>query len=203
MRILVVGAGAIGGHFGGRLLAAGRDVTFLVRPRRAAVLARTGLAIRSSLGAWSNDPAFAVKPAITSPGNNTNAVAILDRRERETADRRRCATVGSHRPPGAPHRGRSSGSGERGGDVSRLNGRVGKLEAILVPPPSPYLCQACGLRHVQPLRIPLIQDILGVNGRGGARRAPPLCLCDPCCGGPGDRWFARLSHGLEPDTQEM
>ena len=36
MRILVVGAGAIGGYFGGRLLQAGRDVTFLVRPRRAA-----------------------------------------------------------------------------------------------------------------------------------------------------------------------
>ena len=38
MRILVVGAGAIGGYFGGRLLEAGRDVTFLVRPRRAAEL---------------------------------------------------------------------------------------------------------------------------------------------------------------------
>ena len=38
MRILVVGAGAIGGYFGGRLLAAGRDVAFLVRDeaRRAA-----------------------------------------------------------------------------------------------------------------------------------------------------------------------
>ena len=50
MRTLVVGAGAIGGYFGGRLLEAGRDVTFLVRPRRAAELARTGLAIRSRLG---------------------------------------------------------------------------------------------------------------------------------------------------------
>ncbi|MCX7362768.1 MAG: ketopantoate reductase family protein [Alphaproteobacteria bacterium] len=50
MRILVVGAGAIGGYFGGRLLAAGRDVTFLVRPRRAAELARTGLIVRSKLG---------------------------------------------------------------------------------------------------------------------------------------------------------
>jgi nucleoside-diphosphate-sugar epimerase len=39
MRILVVGAGAIGGYFGGRLLAAGRDVIFLVRARRAAELA--------------------------------------------------------------------------------------------------------------------------------------------------------------------
>lgn len=50
MRILVVGAGAIGGYFGGRLLEAGRDVTFLVRPRRGAELARTGLVIRSPHG---------------------------------------------------------------------------------------------------------------------------------------------------------
>jgi 2-dehydropantoate 2-reductase len=50
MRILVVGAGALGGYFGGRLLAAGRDVTFLVRERRAAQLAKTGLVIRSKLG---------------------------------------------------------------------------------------------------------------------------------------------------------
>ena len=50
MRVLVVGAGAIGGYFGGRLLEAGRDVTLLVRPRRAAELARTGLVIRSQFG---------------------------------------------------------------------------------------------------------------------------------------------------------
>lgn len=42
MRILVVGAGALGGYFGGRLLAAGRDVTFLVRPGRAAQIAASG-----------------------------------------------------------------------------------------------------------------------------------------------------------------
>jgi 2-dehydropantoate 2-reductase len=53
MRILVVGAGAIGGYFGGRLKEAGRDVTFLVRARRAAQLAKTGLVIRSSLGDFS------------------------------------------------------------------------------------------------------------------------------------------------------
>ncbi len=50
MRILVVGAGAMGGYFGGRLLQAGRDVTFLVRPRRAAELAADGLMIRSPKG---------------------------------------------------------------------------------------------------------------------------------------------------------
>src|SRR3954447_1948915 len=50
MRILVVGAGAIGGYFGGRLLQHGADVTFLVRPRRAAELAAAGLVIKSPLG---------------------------------------------------------------------------------------------------------------------------------------------------------
>ncbi len=50
MRILIVGAGAIGGYFGGRLLQAGRDVTFLVRTGRAAELARDGLVIKSPNG---------------------------------------------------------------------------------------------------------------------------------------------------------
>lgn len=63
MRILVVGAGAIGGYFGGRLLEAGRDVTFLVRPGRAEALARTGLSIRSPRG-HADLPA----PTITADG---------------------------------------------------------------------------------------------------------------------------------------
>jgi 2-dehydropantoate 2-reductase len=46
VRALVVGAGSVGGYFGGRLAAAGRDVTFLVRPRRATQLA-DGLTIIS------------------------------------------------------------------------------------------------------------------------------------------------------------
>ena len=50
MRILVVGAGAIGGYFGGRLLQAGNDVTFLVRPKRASELASAGLVIKSPGG---------------------------------------------------------------------------------------------------------------------------------------------------------
>jgi 2-dehydropantoate 2-reductase len=50
MRILVLGAGALGGYFGGRLLQAGADLAFLVRPRRAAQLAEAGLVIESPLG---------------------------------------------------------------------------------------------------------------------------------------------------------
>ncbi len=50
MRILVVGAGAVGGYFGGRLAAAGEDVTFLVRAGRAEKLQRDGLVIASPRG---------------------------------------------------------------------------------------------------------------------------------------------------------
>jgi 2-dehydropantoate 2-reductase len=50
MRILMVGAGATGGYFGGRLLQHGRDVTFLVRDKRAQQLAQHGLLIRSATG---------------------------------------------------------------------------------------------------------------------------------------------------------
>ena len=46
MRVLVVGAGAVGGYFGGRLLQAGRDVTFLVRPGRAEQIRKNGFAVR-------------------------------------------------------------------------------------------------------------------------------------------------------------
>jgi 2-dehydropantoate 2-reductase len=50
LRILIVGAGAVGGYFGGRLAQAGRDVTFLVRPSRAKQLSRDGLRIISPHG---------------------------------------------------------------------------------------------------------------------------------------------------------
>lgn len=50
MRFLVLGAGAVGGYFGGRLAEAGRDVTFLVRGARAAALAEHGLKVESPLG---------------------------------------------------------------------------------------------------------------------------------------------------------
>jgi 2-dehydropantoate 2-reductase len=53
MRILVFGAGALGGHFGGKLIKAGIDVDLLVRPRRAAQLAARGLAIREPAGAFT------------------------------------------------------------------------------------------------------------------------------------------------------
>jgi len=59
MKLLVLGAGATGGYFAGRLAQAaheGRttiDVSFLVRPGRAAVLAERGLCVDSPYGSFS------------------------------------------------------------------------------------------------------------------------------------------------------
>ena len=50
MKILVLGAGAIGGYFGGRLAEAGADVTFLVRPGRQQALQKDGLVVKSPAG---------------------------------------------------------------------------------------------------------------------------------------------------------
>jgi 2-dehydropantoate 2-reductase len=59
MSILIVGAGATGGYFGARLVQAGRDVTFLVRERRAAVLRERGLRIVGPAGAEVIEPRLA------------------------------------------------------------------------------------------------------------------------------------------------
>src|SRR3954465_5319954 len=56
MRVLVVGAGALGGYFGAKLARAGRDVTFLVRPRRAEQLQQQGLLILSPHGDFAVQP---------------------------------------------------------------------------------------------------------------------------------------------------
>jgi 2-dehydropantoate 2-reductase len=67
MRLLVVGAGATGGYFGGRLAAAGRDVTFLVRSGRKAQLEARGLEIVSPHGDVTVKPRLVTADAIDGP----------------------------------------------------------------------------------------------------------------------------------------
>jgi 2-dehydropantoate 2-reductase len=68
LRMLVVGAGAIGGYFGGRMLQAGRDLTFLVRPARRAQLAAHGLVVHSALGdAAIRNPPTALAEELRQP----------------------------------------------------------------------------------------------------------------------------------------
>lgn len=65
MHILILGAGATGGYFGGRLLEAGCHVTFLVRPERAAALRANGLLVESSHGDISAPVSTVTADALT------------------------------------------------------------------------------------------------------------------------------------------
>src|SRR5580704_16165576 len=66
-KILIVGAGAVGGYFGARLAAAGRDVTFLVRPKRAEALHGQGLQVKSPLGDLTLQPKLAPAEDLSGP----------------------------------------------------------------------------------------------------------------------------------------
>jgi 2-dehydropantoate 2-reductase len=68
MRILVVGAGAVGGYFGGRLIQAGRDVTLLVLPKQAEEIRARGLPILSPMhGDFTVRPKTITAAQIASP----------------------------------------------------------------------------------------------------------------------------------------
>jgi len=67
MRFLVLGAGAVGGYFGGRLAEAGGDVSFLVRPARATLLRERGLVVTSPLGDFTLAPQLATADSVGGP----------------------------------------------------------------------------------------------------------------------------------------
>jgi len=61
MRIAVIGAGGVGGFFGGRLAKAGHDVTFVARGRHLDAIRASGLAVESATGSFTVAPARAVE----------------------------------------------------------------------------------------------------------------------------------------------
>ena len=67
MRFLVLGAGAVGGYFGGRLAEAGRDVTFLLRGQRASDLAEKGLTVASTFGGFHVPIQVAIADRVGGP----------------------------------------------------------------------------------------------------------------------------------------
>ncbi|MET3292707.1 UNVERIFIED_CONTAM: 2-dehydropantoate 2-reductase [Brevibacillus sp. OAP136] len=67
MKVLVLGAGAVGGYFGGRLVEKGADVTFLVRERRKQQLEERGLIIKSIHGDFSFAPKLLVAGEASEP----------------------------------------------------------------------------------------------------------------------------------------
>jgi 2-dehydropantoate 2-reductase len=73
MRIVILGAGGVGGYLGARLIEAGTDVTFLVREKRASQLMIAGLALTSPLG----DFAAPVKVMVAGDAIDSAPDAIL------------------------------------------------------------------------------------------------------------------------------
>ncbi len=82
MRILILGAGATGGYFGGLLANAGVDVTFLVRPKRREQLARDGLKIESPAGNVATAVNAITRDEISSPFD----VVIISAKAYDLAD---------------------------------------------------------------------------------------------------------------------
>jgi 2-dehydropantoate 2-reductase len=67
MRILILGAGGVGGYFGGRLIEAGADVTFFLRAARAQRIAEHGLVVKSSLGDFRVATRMVTEPGALEP----------------------------------------------------------------------------------------------------------------------------------------
>jgi 2-dehydropantoate 2-reductase len=108
LRILIVGAGAVGGYFGARLVEAGRDVTFLVRAARAEQLRREGLRLRGRRGESH------IRPSVVQAGHLQGSYELvllavkaygLEQAMRDLAPAVRAA------PRGETHPGDLAGSG--------------------------------------------------------------------------------------------
>jgi 2-dehydropantoate 2-reductase len=72
MKIAVMGAGGVGGYFGGRLAQAGNDVVFIARGRHLEALRARGLSLRSPAG----DATLKVK-AVEDPADAGSAEVVL------------------------------------------------------------------------------------------------------------------------------
>ncbi|MER7540036.1 ketopantoate reductase family protein [Streptomyces sp. NPDC097704] len=78
MKILVVGAGATGGYFGALLARAGEDVTFLVRPARAAALRERGLRVVGRDEEWTVEPRLVTADELRDPSGSSGSSEPYD-----------------------------------------------------------------------------------------------------------------------------
>ena len=67
MRVLVFGAGAVGGYFGARLAEGGHEVTFVARGENLDALRRDGLTVRLGDRALRLSPVSAVRDPVDAP----------------------------------------------------------------------------------------------------------------------------------------
>jgi len=69
VRLVVVGAGAVGGYLGARLTCAGRDVTLIARGPHLAAMRERGVRVRSPEGDFEARPAVAADPESVGPAD--------------------------------------------------------------------------------------------------------------------------------------
>jgi 2-dehydropantoate 2-reductase len=71
MRVVVMGSGGVGGYYGGRLAAAGEEVTFIARGAHLAAIQRDGLHVKSVAGD------FHVRPKATDDPSTIGVVDLV------------------------------------------------------------------------------------------------------------------------------
>lgn len=77
LRILIIGAGAIGCFVGGKLAAAGHNVTLVGRPRTTAAIKARGLELRTADGAGSTIPSIIAVSSLRDALPGSYRLAIL------------------------------------------------------------------------------------------------------------------------------
>jgi 2-dehydropantoate 2-reductase len=71
VRITVIGAGAVGGYYGGMLARAGHDVAFVARGAHLAAIRQRGLTVRATRGE------FTVRPHVVHPGEAATPAELV------------------------------------------------------------------------------------------------------------------------------
>ncbi len=183
MRILILGAGGIGGYYGGRLAVAGADVTFLVRPGRAASLAAKGLVVQSPRG----DFALPVKTVTRETAGSGYDLVILSCKAYDLED-----AIETIAPAAAGARILPLLNGMR--HLELLDARFG-ADAVLggVAAIGVTMDPDGTIRHLSPMH----------NFAFGARSAAAVAFCaalEPIIGSGG--FDSRLSTAIEHDMWE-
>jgi len=159
VKILILGAGAVGGYFGARLQQSGADVTFLLREPRAAKVKKEGLVIKSPKG----DATLAVK-IVTSGGEGGPYDVVLLASKAYDLDSAMAAIAPAVGPDttivpmlnGLAHLGaldKRFGADKVAGGLARIGGVLGPNGEVVHT--SPFAAMSFGERGGKPAREPL------------------------------------------------
>jgi 2-dehydropantoate 2-reductase len=130
-RIVVAGAGSVGCYVGGCLAAAGRDVTLLLRPALAGIIASHGLRISDLAGADRVLPTSAVKLA-TDPAAAFAGAEIILVTVKSGDTGGMAHLIAQHAPSGVTVVSLQNGVGNADVLLARLGG-MGRVVAGMVP----------------------------------------------------------------------